>query len=194
MDNSGPDGPLRVGLLDGEPAGVVCTRTAGAVDLEATLEWPEGEGGISVIGLLPDLEPAPDDWSAGGSLRESAGHGLITVTGTLYSFEEDALRSVLDDTLRAVASVATVHEAVLRTRVLRAGRPSCPSAGVVQTLARRLWAGGVRVRFGASRSLAAPGADVMLGCRGAREEVVEALAGPAGVERVSRVDRVGAAG
>ena len=45
---------LRVGLSPEEPEGVICTRNAGAMEFEASLEWPPGAdaaplfaGGIS---------------------------------------------------------------------------------------------------------------------------------------------------
>lgn len=167
------DAPLRIGLLDGEPAGLISTRTAGAVTVEATLEWPAGEEGVSVAGLMPDLERE----MVVGSLRESSGPGFTGVTGTLRSLEEENLNSVVDGVLRILSCTAAIHEAVLRARALRISRVSYPEADVVQTLARRLWDSGLRASFGASLSPAIPGADVMLGCRNARGEIVESLAG-----------------
>lgn len=167
------DAPLRIGLLDGEPAGLILTRTAGAVTVEATLEWPPGEEGVSLAGLMPEL----DRGTVVGSLREFSGSGFTGVTGTLRSFEEENLHSVVDGALRVLSSTAAIHEAVLRARALRISRASYPEADVVQALARRLWASGLRVSFGASLSPAIPGTDVMLGCRNARGEIVESLAG-----------------
>lgn len=190
LDTKAMNVPLRVGLLHGEPAGMIPTRTAGAVAIEATLEWPPGEGGVSVGGLLPTI----DRDTIVGSLRESAGVGVSNITGTLRSFDDDDLCSVVDDALRAMASAATVHEAVLRTRALRISRVSCPTAGLVQTLSRHLWDAGLRARFGASWSPAIPGADVMLGCLNARKEIVEALTGYSEAEHVLQIARAGATG
>lgn len=180
--------PLRVGLLEGEPAGVIPTRHAGRVEFEATLEWPPGwEGATSVASRLPELSANEGD-GVRGSFEESCGRELTTVRGSLSCIEEEALCPVLDETLRAVASVATVREAVLRTRVARPSRIRSPAPGAVEILAGCLWRSGMRVGFGVSWSPVAPGADVMVGCGGAREELVRALS--AGVS--SEAERVGA--
>lgn len=182
--------PLRVGLLEGEPAGVIPTRHAGRAEFEATLEWPPGwEGPTSVASRLPDLL-ALESGGVRGSLEESCGRELTTVRGSLSCIEEEALCSVLDETLRAVASVATVREAALRTRVARPSRIWSPAPGAVEILAGWLWRSGMRVRFGVSWSPATSDADIMVGCGGVREELVRALS--AGVS--SGVERVGAAG
>lgn len=169
---------------------MIATRVAGVVEFEATLEWPPGwEGATSVIGLLPAAE-------AGfrGSLRESASAGLTTVSGELRCLEEEALRAVIEETLRAVASAAALREAVLRTRVLRASRAWCPSATAVQPLARRLWESGLRVGFGPAWSPAAPDVEAVVGCGGDRGRVAEALSASRSAWHMPRVDRIGATG
>lgn len=183
LELPGSAGPLQVGLLDGEPAGVISTRTAGVVELEATLEWPpQWRAETSVLDLLP--APGPGLHAA---LCESAGEDLTTVSGELRCFEEEALRTAVEEALRAVASAAAVREAALRARVLRASRTRFPSAAAVQALARCLWEAGLRVGFGASWRSAAENADVAVGCGGERERFEAALSAP-------RVARVGATG
>lgn len=179
----GSGAPLRVCLLDEEPAGVIATRAAGAVALEATLEWPP-ECGVeaSVIDSLP-----ASGSGLRSSLRETAGEGHTTLSGELRCFDEEALRAAVEETLRVLASTAAAREAALRTRLLRTCRVRFASSAAVQPLARLLWASGVRVGFAASWSPATPEADLAVGCGGDRERLVGALA-------ASRVDRVGAAG
>jgi hypothetical protein len=183
LELPGSAGPLQVSLLDGEPAGVISTRTAGVVELEVTLEWPpQWRAETSVLDLLP--APGPGLYAA---LRESASEGLTTVSGELRCFEEEALRAAVEETLRTVASAAAVREAALRTRALRASRARFPSVAAVQLLARCLWKAGLRVGFGASWSPVAEYADVAVGCGGERERFEAVLSAP-------RVARVGAAG
>lgn len=184
--------PLRVGLMEGEPAGVIPTRHAGRAEFEATLEWPPGrEGSTSVASWLPELFASDGDGDGvRGSFEESCGRELTAVRASLWCIEEEALCSVLDETLRVVSSVATVREAVLRTRVTRPGGIWSPAPGAVELLAGRLWRSGMRVGFGVSWSPAVSEVDVMVGCGGVREELVRALS--AGVS--SGVERVGAAG
>lgn len=165
---------------------MISTRNAGLAAFEASLEWPpEWVGATSVAARLPDAT-ALEGAGIRGSLVESCDAGITTVRGSLSCTEEEALRSVLDEMLRGVASVATTREAVLRTRVTRPGRAFSPPSGVVESLAVRLWRGGVRVGFGVSRSPATPGADIMVGCQGARRELVQALARDAlfGMDRI----------
>jgi hypothetical protein len=57
----------------------------------------------------------------------------------------------------------------------------------MELLAGRLWSSRIRVGFGVSWSPAVPDADVMVGCGGAREELVRVLSG--GV--LSEAERVG---
>ncbi|WP_152670779.1 hypothetical protein [Rubrobacter aplysinae] len=180
-------GPLVVGLLEDEPAGVIQTRNAGVAEFEASLEWPPGwDTRVAVLPLLP----AVDDSKVRASLRESTDSEVTMVRGTLAGLDEEDLSAALDELLRTVVSVAGVREAALRTRVARPARAYAPEPGAVQGLALRLWRGGVRVRFGPSWSPTPEGAkdgedrenaedtgraDVTLGCRGARKEMLRAL-------------------
>lgn len=159
---------LRVGLLAEERRGVIATRNPGAVEFEATLEWPPEAGGGEVLGLLPTLDDERGGGGRGvyGPLREYPAPGATTVSGTLRSLSEDLLCSAVDETLRAVTEVAATHEAILRAGTRRTGRACCPSSDAVQAVAGILWRSGLRVGFGPSLNPATPGADVMVGCGG----------------------------
>lgn len=172
LDEAAPEGPMLVGLLEDEPAGVVCTRNPGVAEFEATLEWPsEWETRSPVIPLLPSTQ----DLGVRSSLRESSGRRLTTVSGSFSGFDEGALSAAMERILRNLLSASGVREATLQTRVLRTYRVHHPDPEAVQRLARLIWEGGFRVRFGRSWSPAPAGAHVVLGCRGLRDELVRIL-------------------
>lgn len=161
---------MRVGLSPEEPAGVICTRNAGALEFEASLQWP------------PEAEAVPlfaGGISCGESVRadfaETTTGGCNRIRGGILSPYEEELRAALDGILRDLARAAAVYEAALTSRVLRSRRPLCASSSAVGSLARSLWEAGLRVEFGVSWSPAPEGTDVTVGCRGAEERLAALL-------------------
>lgn len=154
---------------------MICTRNAGSLEFEASLQWP------------PESEASPvftGDSSFGERVRADLDESAVDtvdgcvsqVRGTLLSPYEDELRVALDGLLRELAGAASLREAALTARVLRSHRPLCAGSSCVESTARLLWEAGLRVGFGVSWSPAPEGADVIVGCRGAEERFEELLA------------------
>lgn len=149
---------------------MICTRNAGALDFEASLEWPPGlaaspvfSGGLYFGGRVR------------AGLEESVSGGCGQVRGRLFSPHEDGLRAALDEVLRDLARAAASREAALTARVLRSRRPLCANSSAIDYTAGLLWGAGMRVSFGVSWSPAREGADVIVGCRGSEERLAAAL-------------------
>lgn len=162
---------LRVGLSPEEPAGRICTRNAGVLEFEASLQWPpESEAAQLFAGGISSGE------SVRASFHETTTGGCNRIRGSIVSPYEEQLRAALDRILRDLARAA-VYEAALTSRVLRSRRPFCASSSAVESLARELWEAGLRVEFGTSYSPAPEGAEVTVGCRGAEERLAAVLSG-----------------
>ena len=161
---------LRVGLSPEEPEGVICTRNAGAMEFEASLEWPPGADAAPLFaGGISFGEPVRADF------EETTTGGCGRIRGSIVSPYEEELRAALDGILRDLACAAAVYEAALTSRMLRSRRPLCASPSAVESLARSLWEAGLRVGFGVSYSPAPEGTDVTVGCRGAEERLASLL-------------------
>lgn len=138
-----PSATGRLALLPEEPAGLIPTRTPGAVRFEAKLTWrspeeampgkvlPSLPRGVKVYITEPD-EPGENRW----------------ISGEIRAFAERDLDDALDSILRAVTSAAALSEAVLEVRTVRVARPRIVSRDVLGGLARGMWESGFGVRFG----------------------------------------------
>ena len=141
--------------MQGEPAGTIATRTAGAVEFEATLSWrcPEDVPPEPMLRELP-------------AARYSITGGPQTATrrlaGEIRAFSPSELGSALEAALRSVTALAALTEAMLEVRAVRTAPPRVASPRAVEQLARELWSAGFRVRFGPSWKSAAA-ADVYVG-------------------------------
>ncbi len=149
-------------LLSGEPAGTIATRTAGTIEFEATLAWRSPEDVPSGGPLLADLESV-----ARCSITETELQDMTTrcLAGEIRAFRLPELGWALEVTLRTVAAVAALTEAVLEVGAVRTVPPGVASARALEELARDLWGAGFQVRFGPSWS-PTPEADVCVGVGG----------------------------
>lgn len=156
----------RVALLDEEPAGKIITRSAGTVELCASLWWrrpedvpsenlwPEVSGPVRTVFAVE--EKLPD---TGRSLRVE-----------LRALDDGVLGDALNAALRSVTATAALTDAVLETAVVRLAPAHCAAAGLVERMARDLWRAGYRVRFGASWTPVS-GAALALGAGDRRAEL-----------------------
>lgn len=154
--------PLKLALIPEEPAGLIPTRTPGAIQFEATLAWRSPEEAVRSIicPLLPS--------SVKARISETDEPGKVRrISGELRAFAEDDLESSLDSVLRAITSTAAVSEAVLEVRSVRLARPYVIPRGALERLARGLWEAGLGVRFGSGWTPLYDGAEAAVGIRGA---------------------------
>ncbi len=112
--------------------------------------------------MLADLESV-----ARCSITETEFQDMTTrcLAGEIRAFRLPELGWALEVTLRTVAAVAALTEAVLKVGAVRTVPPGVASARALEELARDLWGAGFRVRFGPSWS-PAPEADVCVGVGG----------------------------
>ncbi len=154
--------PLKLALIPGEPAGLIPTRTPGAIRFEATLTWRSPEEAVRniIYSLLSS--------SVKARISETDEPGEVRrISGEIRAFAEEDLESSLDSVLRAIISTAAVSEAMLEMRSVRVTRPRTVPRGVLERLARGLWEAGFRVRFGPGWTPLYDGVEVAVGTRGA---------------------------
>ncbi len=137
---------------------MIATRTAGAVEFVATMAWRSPED-VPPGPLLPDLRGAVRCYIA-----ETEETRLATrcLTGEIRALRPSELSSSLEVFLRHLTSVAALAEAMLEVGAVRTVPAGVASAAALEGLARDLWGGGFRVRFGPSWT-PAPRADVCVG-------------------------------
>ncbi|MDQ4106950.1 MAG: hypothetical protein M3157_07245 [Actinomycetota bacterium] len=170
----------RLALLPEEPAGLIPTRTPGAIGFEATLAWQSPEEAVRTA-ICPALPR-----SVKARICETDGPGEIRrISGELRAFAERDLEHCLDSVLRTLTSTAAVSEAVLEIRSVRVARPRAVPRGALERLARGLWEAGLGVRFGPGCTPLYDGAEVAVGIRGA-EAAYERLRDRGSWEIVSR--------
>lgn len=113
--------PGTVALLPGEEAGVIPPRTAGAVELLATLTWrrPEEMPPETLLDAFPGLD------NVKLALSESVEPERATrrVCGGILALTEPELSFAVDCALRALSDTAALTGAVLETRVVRLAAP-----------------------------------------------------------------------
>lgn len=167
--------------MSGEPAGKIVTRSAGSVEIQASLEWrsPQDAPHYSLFPAIPA--------GARFSLQESSGSDGTSrlVSGRLHAFRERILARVLDLVLRSLTSQAALTEAVLETRVVRLATPQAPQASLVEKMAHELWCSGQRVTFGPSWEPICD-VDLPLGAAGFEDELVDLLRCSGGWEIASQ--------
>ncbi|MGB3684034.1 MAG: hypothetical protein WA990_16270 [Rubrobacteraceae bacterium] len=138
----------RLALLPEEPAGLIPTRTPGAVRFEMKLTWRSpGEAGPERIFPEPPrgVRLYVDITNGGGDSGES---GTRYISGEVRAFSERDLDDALDSLLGAGTSVAALSEAVLEFKTVRIARPRVLTPEAIGNLARGLWESGIGVRFG----------------------------------------------
>ena len=158
-----------VALLPGEAAGSLATRTAGAVEFEATLSWRRHED-------VPSGPVIPEpDGAARCSIAETGEPGVAMrrLTAEIRAFTPRELGSALQATLRSLTAVAALTEAMLEVQAVRTVPPRVASRPALEELARDLWRAGFCVRFGPSWAPALRAADAYAGSGGG--EVIEVL-------------------
>jgi hypothetical protein len=147
-----------VALLPDEPAGTIATRTAGAIEFEATLTWRCRED----VPHKPVLSEVLHDGAARCSIAETGGPETRCLVGEIRAFSPPELGSALEAVLRSVTAVAGLTEAMLEVGAVRTVPPRVASPRALEELACDLWSAGFRVRFGPSWA-PAPEADVHVG-------------------------------
>lgn len=158
-------------LLPNEPAGVIPTRTAGLVEVRATLHWQPGR-----VPREPILPASPNDGRVRCSFMEESDETADSriVIGEIRAFTEPDLSRTLEAVLRSISATAAVSEAVLEARAFRSSSPKLTRVSVLETLARDLRGAGFPVEFGRSWS-PAPDAEVAVGIDGAGEALLDFL-------------------
>jgi hypothetical protein len=146
-----------VALLPEEPAGTIATRTAGAIEFQATLAWRRQED-VPHEPMLPDLLLG----AARCSIAETEGPQTRCLVGEIRAFSPSELGSALEAVLRSVTAVAGLTEAMLEVGAVRAVPPRVASPRALEELACDLWSAGFAVKFGPAWA-SAPEADVYLG-------------------------------
>ena len=161
-----------VALLHDEPAGKICTLTAGAVGIRATLRWHPGRELRE-----PVLPPLPNNDRVRCSFEEETDRdpASLTITGGVRAFGEQDLRRAVDSVLRAISADSALSEAVLEARAVRLASPAVTPAATLEALARDLRDAGFPVSFGRSWSTVT-GAEIAIGT-GTDSDLVEFLAG-----------------
>ncbi|CAN5883185.1 hypothetical protein BH23ACT11_BH23ACT11_05980 [soil metagenome] len=137
---------LRVALVPEEPAGKVITRSAGAVEVWASLGWPS-------VADVPEYSMLPSFPETVKPLLTESGESKATeriVAGELLAFSDQDLSAGVDLLLRTLTTTAAVTDAVLEVRVFRAAAPRVSDGDLVCGLARKLWKDGRYVTFGVS--------------------------------------------
>lgn len=167
--------PTKLVLLPDEPAGLISTRTPGAVCFEATLTWRNPEEAVT-----GDVLPALSETVRASVQDASEPDAVRRIRGELRAFDEDELARALDSLLRSLTSTAALSEAVLETHYVWVCRPRSVPRGVLERLARGLWEAGLEVRFGPCWEPLHDGAEAAVGVRGAGGDIYERLrdAGP----------------
>lgn len=151
-------------LLSEEPAGLIPTRTPGAVRFEATLTWKSGED--AVTGKILPSWPASE--SVNVSAKESNGNDAVRrISGEVRAFVEEDMRNTLDPILSTITSTAATSEAVLEMRCFRLARPHVVPQTTLESLALGLWGAGWGVRFGTCWTPLRAGEEAAVGIRGA---------------------------
>ena len=155
--------------MPGEAAGSIATRTAGAVEFEATLSWRRHED-VPRGPVLPEL-----DGAARCSITETGepGAAMRRLAGEIRAFTPKDLGAALQATLRSLTAVAALTEALLEVGAVRTVPPRVASRPALEELARDLWRAGFSVRFGPSWAPARRAADAYVGSGGG--EVLEVL-------------------
>jgi hypothetical protein len=144
--------------LPEEPAGTIATRTAGAIEFQATLAWRCLED-VPHKPVLPELVLG----AARCHVAETGGPKTRCIVGEIRSFSPPELGSALEAVLRSLTAVAGLTEAKLEVGAVRTVPPRVASARALEKLACDLWSAGFAVRFGPSWA-PAPEADVYAGC------------------------------
>ncbi len=155
---------LAVALLPCAPEGMIVTRTAGVVQVHATFSWRSACE-------MPDTAVLPEPFelsrvriqAAEEADAEGAGRSLVAEVRAL---SERDLGATVERVLRAATEYAARSEAIFEARTVRVADPQVTPAGVLEALARDLWAAGFRVSFGPCWS-PAPEAAAYVGCGGA---------------------------
>lgn len=158
-------------MLPEEPAGLIPTRTPGAVRFEATLNWKSGADAV-----LGDIIPSLSNPKLVKVLVSESDEidGIRRVSGEVRAFSEEDIQGALDFILSTITSTAAISEAVLEVRCVRLARPHIVSEATLGRLARGLWEAGFRVRFGACWTPLCAGEEAAVGVRGvedAREHI-----------------------
>jgi hypothetical protein len=171
---SGPhEEPWFVGLLSGEPPGLIATRTAGVAEFRAALSWFERQElyapSVAGASLVPPLE------CARRTVAED--ERTLLLEERVLAPTESELGYRLGALMRAAAQYAALSGAVLEASVVRVSPPRVASRPALEALARDLWLAGFAVRFAPSEapSDAAGAADVWVGTGGAEGELREYL-------------------
>ena len=147
-----------VALLPGEAAGSIATRTAGAVEFEATLSWRRLED-VPPGPLLPE----PDGARRSVTETEEPEAATRRLAGEIRALTPAELGSALEATLRSLTAVAALTEALLEVGAVRTVPPRVASRPALEELARDLWRAGFSVRFGPSWAPARCAAEAYVG-------------------------------
>lgn len=156
-----------------EPAGKVITRSAGAVEVWASMEW-QSPTDVPREDLLPTL---PEGIKSSILEAPSPEETSRTIEGEMRGFDLESMAEALDGVLEALTSGAALSEAVLETRVAWLVPPLAPPAALVGRVGRELWSVGLGVTFGPSWTPIV-GADIAIGVGGCEGELESFL--PAG--------------
>jgi hypothetical protein len=137
---------------------MIATRTAGAIEFQATLSWRCRED----VPHKPMLSALRLGAAARCSISETGEPESRCVVGEIRAQSPPELGSALEAVLRSLTAVAGLTEAMLEVRAVRAVPPRVASPRALEELAYDLWNAGYAVRFGPSMA-PAPEADVFVG-------------------------------
>ena len=145
--------------MAGEPAGKILTRTAGAVEVRATMYWQPGQTPEG-----PVLSSLSNDHHIRCSFVEETDEAAAgcSITGVVRAFDERDLRRTVESVLRDISAASALREAVLEARAVRLAMPAVTPADVLAALTLDLQDSGFPVSFGRSWSFVT-GAEVACG-------------------------------